>query len=416
MFNINKWLIFTSLIWCSIVSANNCPKENSAEILWSGGEHLYLGDRGFLDACEQLQLDTGYCQSNKIPRKDEMISMSYGQLIVLGDFYLKENLAFEEVGNTEITDGGLERIFKCIDSQGKVHQEQRDHPEVEYPSCDWVTFINSRNMIKTILANTDHFGWHNMKAYVRIHGLAIKEAILAGELRKKGLIKQSDLHLRNALFINGFADHFLTDAFAAGHIRVPRFQLKKWASSHLGGFFKEYKGDILSMLLHDTEAKDSEGTEIGLQVQNSLGDSWKTLSDDHLNECRQEDHIGIRLPVEAVKLSVIDIFKAYQDGESPNGVYEATNLVPFSGERGLAASINLRINEKGRVALAKKLRSHLPVALKLVVSEKNIRLMLSSLEDIMQSFREDIEKDINVDSTLKKRLPDKYLKAYLNIN
>lgn len=27
---------------------------------------------------------------------------------------------------------------------------------------------------------------------------------------------------RWALFTNAFADHFLTDAFAAGHVRVPR--------------------------------------------------------------------------------------------------------------------------------------------------------------------------------------------------
>jgi hypothetical protein len=59
--------------------------------------------------------------------------------------------------------------------------------------------------------NIDHFGDEARLTYNAGHSLAIDCAV-KGDLSK-------------ALAINGFADHFLQDSFAAGHLRVPRAKL-----------------------------------------------------------------------------------------------------------------------------------------------------------------------------------------------
>ena len=410
--------ILSPLVFVSFAygHTDSCPAENSFGTLWTGAEHLYLADRGFSEACSQLQMNSGYCQSNSIPRKDKKVSLSYGQLVAVGDFYLKEDLPFEENGNSEISNGGLKRIFKCIDESGKVHEEQREKPEVDYPSCGWVVFLNSRNPLKTVSSNIDHFGWHNMKAYVRIHEKALQEAKLAGELRERGLEVQSDFHLRKALFLNGFADHFLTDAFPAGHVRVPRKQLKKWGKEHLGGIFKKYKGDILSMMLHDSEGKNSQGQEIGFAVKNSQNTKWRTRSDSKLHECRQEDHIGVRLPAEAVKASVVEVLRAYEFGELPTDIFAATYLVPFADDQGLTAKFRHLSQDEGLNGLAGRLRSGLPSLLRLAISERDVRRMLRNLDTILENFRNGVRQDLERNPELRKRLPNNYIDAFQNLN
>lgn len=67
------------------------------------------------------------------------------------------------------------------------------------------------DFIKLLQTNADHFGDEARLVYNAGHSLAIDYAV-KGELSK-------------ALAINGFADHFLQDSFAAGHLRVPRAKL-----------------------------------------------------------------------------------------------------------------------------------------------------------------------------------------------
>ena len=61
------------------------------------------------------------------------------------------------------------------------------------------------------LINWDHFGDDARTAYNTGHAAAIQVA-------KKG-------NLKLAYAMNAFADHYLEDSFAAGHIRTPRRQL-----------------------------------------------------------------------------------------------------------------------------------------------------------------------------------------------
>ena len=72
------------------------------------------------------------------------------------------------------------------------------------------------------IRNFDHFGSEAVIAYQTGHKLALRQAQQAGKTTAGE--KKSNL-LKNALLLELYACHFLTDLFAAGHIRVPRKQL-----------------------------------------------------------------------------------------------------------------------------------------------------------------------------------------------
>lgn len=59
--------------------------------------------------------------------------------------------------------------------------------------------------------NWDHFGVDALKAYRAGHEVALLEAS-----------EGSEGNLEKAYTMNAFADHFLEDLFAAGHVRTPR--------------------------------------------------------------------------------------------------------------------------------------------------------------------------------------------------
>lgn len=67
-----------------------------------------------------------------------------------------------------------------------------------------------------------------------------------------------------ALARTAFALHFLTDAFSAGHMRVPRVTM-------------DVAGAMAAKLMHDLDGK------YGLQVKNDFGDVWRAFGDGYLN-------------------------------------------------------------------------------------------------------------------------------------
>lgn len=156
--------------------------------------------------------------------------------------------------------------------------------------------------------NFDHFGKNATAAYCAGHEAALRQAIAARgqeteEAQRKGLLR--------AYIMNACADHFLTDVFASGHLRVPRRELVQQ--------IKGYKiGSLLAKRMHD------EDNRLGLTVKNKRGDSWKTYGDGYfLNE---ENALGRRITREAVKLSAEEVWTAFETGEMPT--FRALDLLP----------------------------------------------------------------------------------------
>lgn len=91
----------------------------------------------------------------------------------------------------------------------------------------------------------------------------------------------NDLAIRS-MAMNGFGDHFLTDAFAAGHIVTPRRELLDEYSTRLLGFIPVggvlHCANIPSLAWHDLDNR------FGVWVDNSLGKKWLTYGDDFAHE------------------------------------------------------------------------------------------------------------------------------------
>ena len=67
--------------------AQHKPTKNDFNIMWSGAEHLQLGDLGFQKACEKNSVQNeSFCLLNGIYRNDRKIAFSYGELLARGDF------------------------------------------------------------------------------------------------------------------------------------------------------------------------------------------------------------------------------------------------------------------------------------------------------------------------------------------
>jgi len=93
------------------------------------------------------------------------------------------------------------------------------------------------------------------------------------------LEEQADRLGRRAIRINGFGDHFLTDAFAGGHIVTPRDKLLTEFATRLLGLV-EVGGvlqcaNIPSLAWHDLD------NMFGVWVTSMGGQRWKTFGDDY---------------------------------------------------------------------------------------------------------------------------------------
>jgi hypothetical protein len=91
----------------------------------------------------------------------------------------------------------------------------------------------------------------------------------------------SNLALR-AMAMNGFGDHFLTDAFSAGHIVTPRHELLREYSTRLLGFIPV--GGVLHCVSIPSLAWHDLDNKFGVQVNNSNGVQWLTYGDDYADE------------------------------------------------------------------------------------------------------------------------------------
>jgi len=184
---------------------------------FESGEHIWLGSAGAKLACDML-LDEGKgfadpTMFNAIKRLNSADRLSYGELVALsGDFYKTPKDLFEEKPSpvpwlwedTDLSD--LREIF----GEELAWIEDQHRGPGGYPDNNIRMAWNAKGYIELALDNNDHFGWHNLVAYVCHHGAALDLARQAGG--------KSNDQWRRALFTNAFADHFLTDGFAAGMV------------------------------------------------------------------------------------------------------------------------------------------------------------------------------------------------------
>lgn len=388
---------------------------------FEGGEHLWLGNAGTAAAIKSRK-DRGLPVAGFGPfqRRFAPEELSYGEIVAFsGDFYETPDDLFDEkpallpwlYEENDLSDlrRALRREVDWIDLTGKERK-------TAYPDENITLWWNAKRFIELGLKNTVHYGWHNTIAYATWHAAALD---LAQQAAKAPDGDARSVLFRRAAFTNGFADHFLTDAFAAGHVRSPAEQLRKWAQTQ--GMSDKLAGALLK-LIHDQDGhiKEFHGPgahvdkEEGLLVTNARGEKWRTRCDGQLFLIGKDDP-AVKNAVAAVADSVEDLLDVYNGAAIPNGVFRATERIPWPHpeERSLVDKFPANISD----ADLKKLHDSIKWYVKLPgistgIQPIHIAQCFAALPAIMQQFRDDVAEQVANPSPAILRLSPELINGY----
>jgi len=155
-------------------------------------------------------------------------------------------------------------------------------------------------------------------------------AILAAAAEKQKKVAELREQARpqavHAMAVNGFGDHFLTDAYAGGHIVTPRADL-------LDGYTTKFLGllnvggvlgcaNVPSLAWHDLDNK------FGVRVKNRKGTVWTTYGDNYLDhDAPKLEPTTKQMVVEATTRSVRQMWEAAA-GRKPQTLTDVLDLLP----------------------------------------------------------------------------------------
>lgn len=397
-----KKFIFLPFSLCLASFLMSCKTiEDKSSIKYQAGEHLLIGNRAYDFACKDADL----C-SDRIPRQDGNVTYTYGEIVAFsGDFYQTPQEFYEETTQRNVFSPFANDISKAKDlfaQEVDAIEDRVKNNTKEYPDFNISFVLAYPRYLELANNNTAHFGWHNMKAYVRYHSQALALALQARADQKNGARL-----FKKALFFNAFADHFLSDGFAAGHVRVPRAQSLKWQQEKGYG---QRAISALAKVLHDGDhPAEVDG---GLPVTNARGDIWKTLGDGSLYGT---DDTAARMVTEALEISIQEVLNVY-DGKAPPEVFKAIELVPFpaSNVRNLADDFPPDMETEKLQKSLQNLGVIWTLRSAIGLNETLAREYFAALPQLMKNFQKDVQVDL-LDAELAKRLPKGYAQGYLNI-
>ena len=152
--------------------------------------------------------------------KTKKVSLTYGDVNALMDLY--ENW-------TQIKKAPAPEVERLID----LFKQERDALAAKKPLPTDSDYENAtvgrkggtgqpgaatKTYFEMAEENVEHFTADNQVRYVRDHKAALKRGVEAFNLKAKGKTAEADVAATDAFLINAGADHFLQDAFAAGHL------------------------------------------------------------------------------------------------------------------------------------------------------------------------------------------------------
>jgi hypothetical protein len=304
---------------------------------FQGGEHTYLGNHARIHF-------PGADQTGSVPLPlPNGLRLSYGQILALaGDFYGLVNLAISEDPNPPV------RFLEAFHSLASAKAAVSEVPQIlaimqveinavnaaikngKQPSSAYAALGDSLDRQWNVLTgggsvgtdiwpfgrylaladtNYDHFGQHAVQAYSIGHQVALAKALEARNAKSNDLQIQL---LSAAYTLNAFADHFLTDLFASGHLRTPRQQLSNVTvipalGSYCAGF------------MH------GEDNCSGLYVSNKRGKTWKAYGDDRLLDKANAENL---LVVQgALQKSIDEVYNTFTAGHYPTS-FAALEQIP----------------------------------------------------------------------------------------
>lgn len=165
--------------------------------------------------------------------------------------------------------------------------------------CNQVSFLTNFGLyMKLASANYDHFGQDAIDSYLAGHRLALNLAQVA----------KSDDDLRIAYAYEAYADHFLTDLFASGHLRTPRRDIVTWCK-----YTPQTVSSFLTKVMHDQDNKN------GIYITNQAGKSWKTYGDKELYI--NDNSVSLKQALLVMQKSADQIYNVYRGVINPDQAY-----------------------------------------------------------------------------------------------
>ncbi|VVC76510.1 hypothetical protein AQUSIP_18230 [Aquicella siphonis] len=317
---------------------------------FASGEHVTLGDRINLYFSDD---DPGKIASPlHLPNG---LALTYGEILSLGDFYeipdqpisqgqseaeqralflasfssfsynpssLNETLAILAVIHDEIktVDDGMKNGEKPEDIFKKIgHENDRRFNCITGGGCSPSTWwLEPGRYLNLANVDYDHFGDAAVSTYKIGHQIALEQAVTAHQTGDPA-------KLEIAYAMNAFASHFLSDRFAAGHIRTPRLELSEQVTTGT-------IGSLLSNYMHGEE------NAYGLHVHNGRGDRWIAYGDKSYFSPQSAEHR--RIIHETLQASADEVFSAYQTGSIPTDS-RVDDLIPLPDETANAANLDI---------------------------------------------------------------------------
>ncbi len=450
---------------------------SQASYAFDAGEHALIGDIAFTKA--------NHSYPNEIKNLEANISFTYGQLIAMSaDMYVSvEEISLNDPG---FFNGFFNRNRKSLKTC--INKEiQAIRTKEHYSGCDDLDFAKKKIQYVTLAHdNYGHFAWHNIKRYIDLHTKALwfaklaylkctkeesknnekicsknkeilAELVSASDYRKKQKSKYRRLPklfprkrftknyllkmpkakmIRLALFTNAFADHYLTDSFSAGHLRVPRSQIDKFVENYekSNKRSKREKGSsvsgALTQYLHNLD-----GSLTGIPVINSLGTEFVIRSDKQIfskENSRElsgvvENNPQLVQPIAATQASVREIFAVIELGDSamPPAYFEALKYVPFVVDPALDSlvlRVEQHIEKHGSIKKAiKSMSSEMQMVYRSNMLVEDIsyktyfKNFVSSIPGMMHELRNQIKTE-SENKGIKKRIPSTLLNALRTLN
>jgi uncharacterized membrane protein YjjP (DUF1212 family) len=242
---------------------------------WASVEHQQLGQTSYLRACGEITaaatpravFDPGVAARLEVAcgRNVDVTALLYGDATAIAGDYLS-------------------------------------HPSEFFTQQGAWTFNSKKNYLLLALENSQHFNPMATRSWAEYHQRAVADALAAAG--EQGLATTEGLSL--AIQESAFADHFLSDSFAAGHM----------------GFNRTASSAGAAKAFHDSWNRR------GRAVADRSGRRWFTYGDGFLDA--PENQVGRQHVLDASTLSIGHVLRVYVLGEpSPAQEMMVWNAVPF---------------------------------------------------------------------------------------
>jgi len=326
----------------SVLFSPICFAKDDVIVHFESGEHIAAGSEITIHLSKD---DPG--QANYTFHLPNGVQLTYGEMLSMGDFYGipgkptslektesdREN-HFRDIFKTLATD--YHTVIEAPQILAVIHEEQSavdeglkkgEKPETIYRQIsdhlnrEWnaitggsgtgpLWYLDEGRYLKLAAADIDHFGQYALLAYQAGHQVALQEALNAR-------LKNDTHELELAYAMNAFACHYLSDLFASGHLRSPRYELYSMVTPST-------VGSLLVTYMHDEE------DQYGLHVHDQQNHRWISYGDRFYFDPQSAEN-RVRQKI-ALQTSADEIFSAYETGVIP--VDQVTSFIPEPDENG----------------------------------------------------------------------------------